>query len=77
VVPPVGYFSAVPVVLEKYGILCLDDEIVCGFARTGNMFGLETVGMKPNRMPLAKGVTSSFFPLSAVIVSREIYESNA
>jgi 4-aminobutyrate--pyruvate transaminase len=75
VVPPTGYFPAIQAVLQKYGILCLDDEIVCGFGRTGNMFGLETVGMKPDMMALAKGVTSSYFPLSAVIVSREIYES--
>jgi len=75
VVPPAGYFPAIQAVLDRYGILCLDDEIVCGFGRTGNMFGQETVGMKPDMMALAKGITSSHFPLSAVIVSRRIYES--
>ena len=53
--------------LDKYDILCLDDEIVCGFGRTGNWFGKETVDMRPDMMALAKGLSSSYFPISAVV----------
>ncbi|TPI38082.1 aminotransferase class III-fold pyridoxal phosphate-dependent enzyme [Mesorhizobium sp. B3-1-9] len=73
--PPEGYFEAVQKILAKYDILCLDDEVVCGFGRTGNWFGRETVGMAPDMMSLAKGITSSYFPLAAVIVSPKILEA--
>lgn len=73
--PPQGYFEAVQKVLAKYDILCLDDEVVCGFGRTGNWFGRETVGMVPDMMSLAKGITSSYFPLAAVVVSPKILEA--
>src|SRR6202040_1134980 len=52
-----------------------DDEIVCGFGRTGNWFGKETVGMAPDMMALAKGLSSSYFPISAVVVAPKIYEA--
>jgi 4-aminobutyrate--pyruvate transaminase len=73
--PPPGYFAAIGAVLEKYDILMLDDEIVCGFARTGNWFGYETVGMRPHMMSLAKGLSSGHFPIAAVVVAPQIYEA--
>lgn len=73
IVPPPTYFEKVQAVLSRHGILCLDDEIVCGFGRTGSWFGCESVGMKPDMMAMAKGLSSSFFPISAVAVSGEIY----
>ncbi|MEQ1955935.1 aminotransferase [Mesorhizobium sp. CN2-181] len=73
--PPAGYFEVVQKILAKYDILCLDDEVVCGFGRTGNWFGRQTVGMKPDMMSLAKGITSSYFPLAAVVVSPKIIEA--
>jgi 4-aminobutyrate---pyruvate transaminase len=75
IVPPGGYFARIQEVLRKYDILCLDDEIVCGFARTGNWFGRETVGMEPDMMALAKGLSSSYFPISAVVVRPEVYQA--
>lgn len=75
IVPPANYFPKVQAVLKKYDILCLDDEIVCGFARTGNWFGKETVGLKPDMMALAKGLSSSYFPISAVVLAPEIYDA--
>src|SRR5690606_10660988 len=75
IVPPKGYFARIQEVLRKYDILCLGDEIVCGFARTGNWFGRETVGMEPDMMALAKGLSSSYFPISAVVVKPEIYKA--
>lgn len=74
-VPPKAYFAKVQKVLKKYDILCLDDEIVCGFGRTGNWFGKETVGMAPDMMALAKGLSSSYFPISAVVLTSEIYDA--
>jgi 4-aminobutyrate--pyruvate transaminase len=77
IVPPQKYFARIQEVLAKYNILCLADEIVCGFARTGNWFGKETVGMKPDMMSLAKGLSSSYFPISAVVFAPKIYEAVA
>lgn len=77
IVPPQTYFARIRQVLDKYDILCLDDEIVCGFGRTGNWFGKDTVIMKPHMMALAKGLSSSYFPISAVVVAPEIYDALA
>ncbi|MEI9424771.1 aminotransferase [Mesorhizobium sp. Cs1299R1N1] len=75
IVPPRGYFARIQEVLDRYDVLCLDDEIVCGFGRTGNWFGKETVGMKPDMMALAKGLSSAYFPISAVVMAPAIYEA--
>lgn len=73
VVPPQSYFRKLKTVLDKYDVLLLDDEIVTGFARTGNWFGRQTTDMQPHMMALAKGLTSSYFPMSAVVMAPEIY----
>ncbi|WP_343315340.1 aminotransferase [Brucella sp. BE17] len=75
IVPPESYFTKVQAILKKYGILFLADEIVCGFGRTGQWFGCDTMGIKPDMMAMAKGLSSSYFPISAVAVSQEIYQS--
>lgn len=75
IVPPEGYFARVQTILRKYGILFLADEIVCGFGRTGNWFGCETMEIQPDMMAMAKGLSSSYFPISAVAVAPAIYES--
>lgn len=75
IVPPDGYFARVQSILRKYGILFLADEIVCGFGRTGNWFGCETMGIEPDMMAMAKGLSSSYFPISAVAVAPSIYDS--
>ncbi|HVZ00930.1 MAG TPA: aminotransferase [Dongiaceae bacterium] len=77
IVPPKGYFRRIQQVLKKYDILCLGDEIVCGFARTGNWFGKETVDMQPDMMSLAKGLSSSYFPISAVVIAPKVYDAVA
>jgi 4-aminobutyrate---pyruvate transaminase len=74
VVPPADYFPNIQAVLDKHGILMLDDEVVCGFGRTGNWFGCETVGMRPDMMAVAKALSSSYFPISATLISDEMYE---
>ncbi|WP_029350299.1 aminotransferase [Bosea sp. 117] len=75
ILPPKGYFARIQEVLKKYDILFLDDEIVCGFGRTGNWFGKETVDASPDMMALAKGLSSSYFPISAVVVAPAVYEA--
>ena len=75
IVPPEGYFARIQEVLRRHDILCLDDEIVCGFGRTGNWFGRETVGMRPDMMALAKGLSSAYFPISAVVVAPAVYDA--
>ena len=77
VVPPQGYFAAMEAVLRRYGILVLADEVVCGFGCTGNWFGCETVGMTPDMVALAKGLSSSYFPISAVLLGRPVRDALA
>lgn len=74
VVPPEGYFAAISEVLDRYDILLLDDEIVCGFGRAGEMFGCDVVGMKPDMIAAAKALSSSYFPISATLVSDRVYQ---
>ena len=69
--PPKGYFEAVGEILARYGIDFIDDEVICGFGRTGNWFGAETYGMRPTSFSMAKQLTSGYAPLSAVAIDRE------
>ncbi len=71
-VPPQGYFEAIGVVLEKYDILLIADEVICGFGRTGEWFGSQTLGMKPTSMSLAKQLTAGYAPLSAVAINQDM-----
>ncbi|HWK45527.1 MAG TPA: aminotransferase [Stellaceae bacterium] len=75
VVPPPGYFAKIEAVLRRHDILVLADEVVCGFGRTGNWFGCQTVGMRPDMMAMAKGLSSSYFPISAVLLGRPVRDA--
>ncbi|ODT84053.1 MAG: aminotransferase [Pelagibacterium sp. SCN 64-44] len=75
VIPPDGYFPAMQAVLRKYGILFLVDEVVCGFGRTGQWFGSQTFGIEPDMMGMAKGLSSSYFPISAVAIAPAIHDT--
>ena len=72
IVPPQGYFEAISPVLEKYDILLIADEVICGFGRTGEWFGSQTLGMKPTSMSMAKQLTAGFAPLSAVAINQDM-----
>ena len=74
VVPPQGYWAAIQAVLDKYDILLIADEVICGFGRTGNMFGTETFGMRPDIMTLSKQITSAYQPLSALLINDRVFE---
>jgi 4-aminobutyrate--pyruvate transaminase len=61
-------------VLKKHDVLLIADEVICGFGRTGNMFGCETFGIKPDMMTVAKQLSAAYMPISAVLVSDAIYQ---
>ncbi|MGL4242470.1 MAG: aspartate aminotransferase family protein [Beijerinckiaceae bacterium] len=75
IVPPKTYFPKIQAVLDKYDVLLISDEVICGFGRLGTMFGCETMQMKPDTMSLAKAITSSYQPLSAVLIPDRMYEA--
>ncbi len=75
VVPPPGYFQAIQAVLKKYDIFMWDDEVICGFGRTGADFGATTYGIEPQMMTLAKALSSAYIPISAAVISGEMYEA--
>ncbi len=75
IVPPRTYFEKIQQVLKKYDVLLIADEVICGFGRTGNMFGTETFGLKPDIITMAKALSSAYLPISATIVSEELYQA--
>lgn len=72
ILPPKGYFEAIQPVLKKHDILLIADEVICGFGRTGNMFGCETYDIQPDILTCAKALSSAYMPISAVLVSSEV-----
>jgi L-2,4-diaminobutyrate transaminase len=71
--PPRGYWPAIRKVLDKYDVLLIADEVVCGFGRLGASFGSIHYDMKPDLMTVAKGLTSAYQPLSGVIVGERVW----
>jgi len=69
IVPPSTYWPEIQRICDQYGVLLVSDEVICGFGRTGNWFGCETLGFRPDLMTFAKGVTSGYIPLGGVMVS--------
>jgi putrescine aminotransferase len=74
IVPPSTYWPEIQRICDKYEILLIADEVICGFGRTGNWFGSETMGIKPDIMTIAKGLSSGYQPIGGSIVSDEIAE---
>ena len=74
IVPPDGYLSGLRRLCDQHGSLLIFDEVICGFGRTGEWFGSDTFGVKPDMLTFAKGVTSGYLPLSGVITSKELNE---
>ena len=75
IVPPPTYFEKIQAVLKKYDVLMLADEVICGFGRTGNMWGTQTYGMKPDMITCAKALSSSYIPIAALMISEPIYQA--
>ncbi|MCI0547008.1 MAG: aspartate aminotransferase family protein [Candidatus Rokubacteria bacterium] len=74
IVPPRTYFEKVQAVLRKHDVLFIADEVICGFGRTGRMFGTETYALKPDIMTMAKALSSAYLPISALAISEDIYQ---
>ena len=77
VVPPAGYFEKIQKVLARYEVLLIADEVICGFGRTGEMFGSTTFGLKPDILTAAKALSSGYVPISAVMVSEKVHAAIA
>jgi len=73
VVPPPTYYEKVQAVLTRHDVAFIADEVICGFGRTGRMFGSQTFGIKPDTVTLAKAITSAYVPLGAVTVPEPVY----
>lgn len=71
-VPPEDYFSEVSKVLDRYDVLMIADEVVTGFGRTGSWFASPELGIKPDLMSIAKGLTSGYFPMSGCLLSAKV-----
>lgn len=72
IVPPETYWPEIQRIVDKYGILLIADEVICGFGRTGNWFGSQTMGIRPHIMTIAKGLSSGYQPIGGSIVSDEV-----
>ena len=71
--PPATYWQKVQTVLRKYDVMLIADEVICGFGRTGNMWGTTTYGLKPDMIVCAKALSASYLPIGAVMVSHDVY----
>ncbi len=74
IIPPDTYWPEVQRICHEHDILLAADEVICGFGRTGQWFGSHTFGIEPDLMSLAKGLTSGYVPLSAVMVGERVAE---
>ncbi|MDQ0469815.1 aminotransferase [Labrys wisconsinensis] len=77
IVPPAGYFEKVQAVLRRHDVLMVADEVICGFGRTGHYWGCDAFGIRPDMLTCAKGLSSAYFPISALMVSEPIYQAIA
>jgi putrescine aminotransferase len=72
IIPPATYWPEINRICQENDILLIADEVICGFGRTGKMFGSDTFGIKPDMMTMAKAITSGYLPLSAVMVGDRV-----
>ncbi|WNW12872.1 aspartate aminotransferase family protein [Pseudomonas sp. DTU_2021_1001937_2_SI_NGA_ILE_001] len=72
IVPPDSYWPRIKEILARYDILFVADEVICGFGRTGEWFGSDYYGLKPDMMTIAKGLTSGYVPMGGLVVRDEI-----
>lgn len=75
IVPPKGYFERIQAILKKHDILFIVDEVICGFGRTGEMFGSDTFQLQPDMMTVAKGLSSAYQPISGLLLTDAIHDA--
>lgn len=74
IVPPETYWPEIQRIVDKYGILLIADEVICGFGRTGNWFGSQTMNIRPHIMTIAKGLSSGYQPIGGSLICDEVAE---
>ena len=72
IVPPSTYWPAIQKICRERDILLISDEVICGFGRTGQWFGCQTMGYEPDLMPIAKGLSSGYLPIGGVLMSDKV-----
>ena len=72
--PPATYFEKIQKVLARHDVLFVADEVICGFGRTGEMWGSQAFGLKPDILTCAKALTSGYLPISAVMVNDRVFD---
>ncbi|HEV7458617.1 MAG TPA: aspartate aminotransferase family protein [Roseococcus sp.] len=77
IIPPATYFEKIQAVLRKHDVLLVADEVICGFGRTGEYWGSQSLGMRPDILTCAKALSSSYLPISAVMVNERVFEGLA
>ncbi len=74
ILPPAGYFEQVQAVLRKYDVLLIADEVITGFGRTGQMFGCQTYGIRPDLITVAKALSAGYQPIGAVLIGEPMHQ---
>ncbi|AVD89957.1 aspartate aminotransferase family protein [Pseudomonas sp. SWI44] len=77
IVPPRTYWEKIQQVCRRHDVLVIADEVICGFGRTGKLFGCETFGIQPDAMVLSKQLSSSYQPIAAVLINDALYQGIA
>jgi adenosylmethionine-8-amino-7-oxononanoate aminotransferase len=72
--PPPGYFQRVREICDRYGVLLVSDEVICAFGRLGHWFGADRYGYQPDIITVAKGLTSGYAPLGAMVASERLVQ---
>jgi adenosylmethionine-8-amino-7-oxononanoate aminotransferase len=72
--PPPGYFQRVREICDRYGVLLVSDEVICAFGRLGEWFGAQRYGYQPDMITIAKGMTSGYAPIGALLASDRLIE---
>ena len=72
IIPPDTYWPEIQRICDQYGVLLVSDEVICGFGRTGQWFGCEHFGVRPDLITFAKGVSSGYIPLGGVLVGSRV-----
>ncbi len=73
--PPATYFDKIQKILKKYDVLFIADEVICGFGRTGEMWGSTTYHLKPDMITCAKALSAGYMPIGAVMISESIFDA--
>lgn len=75
ILPPAGYFKRVQALCRKYDILFIADEVICGFGRTGEMWGSQTFDLQPDMVTCAKALSASYIPIAALMISDRVFDA--